>query len=262
MSQKAQVSNAFEIPAYTNILFNTAALPRNAKTSGFELEKSLGAKKKSFKSINLLSKPESSIENNLQKIKGLSKVDSVNMLAIERKLKRKSFFEHICGGKTTKTHAYEANQKINTSDERMPGSMGMPTRAAETKTECSKRNAASVYVGAVYGSTSTVDSSDLSIDRMMSQKLTTNKPFLVNLNIKKVKLAKNTNCKPDFVCLTDHIKTRDNRDTADNSTEKRFPNTFYGNKIFEIEDELLKWDGKCVDLDEKTLMEVLSKSSH
>lgn len=262
MSRHAQVSDALRVPHYSNLHFNNPEASRITNT-GVLPERSIGTKKRSFKSINLLLKPESSFDNNLQKNKVLMQVDSANKLAMERKLKRKSFFEHVCGGKSAKSGSDVPKQKMDQSSDRIRNDITLLTKAAQPKAESSKRNITNAYApDGVYGSTSTVDSSDLSIDRMMNQKLTTKQIFFVDLKIKKAKLTKTTHNKFEFVCLTDHIKNQANHTVANNFTEKRFPNNYFGNEIFGIEDDLLEWDGKCVELDEKTFMEVFSKSKH
>lgn len=258
MSQHTKVSDAFKMPVYANLFYDVRAPNQAPDALSLQPEKAVGVNKKSFQSMGLMQNMKSSIENNIEKHGGSRRVDNTNVEAMERKLKRKSFFEHICGNKTQKTELGTADTKKQVDIDRVSPTMTRLAHASQPRAEGSKRGALGMYIDGVYGSTSTVDSSDLSIDPTVEQQSKAAKSGFVRLHIKKTKLAPSTNKKLEFVCLTDHLKNK----RSDCATKKRFPKVYEGNNIFSFDSDLCAWDGKCVDLDEKTLVEVLSKGKY
>lgn len=258
MSQHMKVSDAFKMPVYANLFYDVRAPIQAPNALSLQPEKAEGVNKKSYQSTGQMQNMKSSIENNIEGYMGSRRVDSTNMQAMERKLKRKSFFEHICGNKAQKTELGTADTKKQIEVDRVSPTKTRLARASQPRAEGSKRGALGMYIDGVYGSTSTVDSSDLSTDQTVEQQTKTSQSGFANLQIKKTKLAPSTNNKLEFVCLTELLKN----EHSECATKKRFPKVYEGNNIFSFDSDLCAWDGKCADLDEKTLVEVLSKGKY
>lgn len=262
MSHQTKVASAFNTLRIENLLFAVPTNTHTEKVRSFGLDHNLIARRKSFKSINLISDPRSSIEKDLQKNNEFAKTDSTNMLAIERKKRRKSFFENVCGSKSSKGDDKSPKLKSLAKEDKI---LEKEITLTKTNIAMSKQIAKiamlSAYAEGVYGSTSTIESTDNSLDQILRQNSKLEQLGFSNLNIKKNALCRNPEIKCEFVPLREHCEFEDALAQAADTNQKRFPN-YYGNEQFKLVDDLLECDSECVDLDEETLREAFSMGKY
>lgn len=247
------------MPMFANLLERQPMTTRTEQVSSFEPKVNPIAPKKSFRSINKIPRLPNSLDCHVQKFSCLNKDQSPSALTLERKLKRKSFFEQVCGRKASNIEP-DAHKPITSSQGNL---IQLGKREFAWNSKPGARNirpfADKAGFEGAYGSTSTVDSSDLSIDQVIRGNSKHKTSAFLNLNIKKTRLVTKTNKKFEFLPLVDRRSTK-----KANHPEKQSKCVFLGSgpgsEITELVNDVSKWDGKWADIDEAALKEVFFKA--
>jgi len=177
-------------------------------------------------------------------------------------MRRKSFFERICGNKPSNANTETPVRVTSLKADRFDIVSDEPKESLKAESEGGKRMTVNAFNDGVYGSTSTVDSSCLSIERKIDENAKhTNKGF-VDLKIKKVKLTKNINSRLEFVPLTGHLINNKTDDNETKTLQERFKNSNFASDFTDLVDEFEKFDGECVQLDADVLKQVFSKGKY
>jgi len=262
MNSYERVNKATNGPSMYNPMFDSLIAVRTVATTSTGPQLATPVKRRSFRLASQISYPKSSIENNSEKYKCQSDAQSTNNSAVERKMRRKTFFERICGNKATTSNAETPVKIMSPQTNRFALSSEEPREVNRSETDNRKKTATNVCNGIVYGSTSTVDSSCLSIELKMRSSLEAQKKAIASLNIKKAKLTKNTNSQLTFIpladCLTQGSETEEQADTF----EKRFENSKFATKFADLAEDFEQWDGQWAEIDEKALEMVFSEGKY
>ena len=249
-------------PVVYNPMFDGLIAVRTITATSTGPQLTTPVKRRSFKLANNISYPKSSIENNSEKHKsksdGLSTVNS----AAERKIRRKTFFERICGNKTTTSNAETPVKITSHQTNRFTQSSEEPREMNKPETDGKKKTVTNVCNGIIYGSTSTVDSSCLSIELRMRSSLEEQKNVFASLNIKKATLTKNTNSQLTFIPLADCLSRSSEMQHKAEKLEERFQNSKFATKFADLADDFEEWDGQWAEIDEKALEVVFSKGKY
>lgn len=261
MSQQRKVSNPFKMSTFAKLLDCSPITLRTERTDSFEHNKTKIQRKNSFRSINKFTKPETSIDFQCRVNQRIREDYTTSDIAQERKRKRKCFFEQVCGLTVHKTDpeipkvttpvetcgAYKNRAKFFNDVHYNSQSI----RHTSTKSRAQRQ----------YGSTSTVDSSPISIEDMVLDSTKQHKSDFFNLNIKKVNLVKNTNSRFEFVPLVDHCKLIKLEEPANQPSQLVFPTFKLQNDIQELVEDIEKWDNQWIEIDNAALGEVFCRSS-
>lgn len=262
MNCEDKVAKAFKMPEMLNLLFESPMLIRTTTTNSHGPQSNVCARKTSFRAPNLLPKPKSSIENNLAKNKCAGDDQCTNTSALERKMRRKSFFERICGSKTSSENTDTPVRVLSPKTDRFNIVNDEPSERLRAETDGEKRSAVNVFNDGVYGSTSTVDSSCLSIEQKIAENMKRANKGFANLNIKKVKLTKNINSQLEFVPLIDRRVHRELSNCEAETSEKRFGISKFVFDFTDLVEDFTENNDKWVQLDEDTLLQVFSKGKY
>lgn len=262
MNCEDRISKAFKMPEMIDLPFDCPVQIRTTATNSLGAQLNVCGRKKSFKSINEVLKLKSSINNILPKNKCSSDAQCTNTSALERKMRRKSFFERICGNKASNSNTDTPVRIMSPKTDRFDIVSDEPKESLKTETEGTKRLMVNVFNDGVYGSTSTVDSSCLSIERKIQGNAKQVKQRFANLNIKKVKLTKNTNSRLEFVPLINHRIHREQPDCEAKTYEKRFENSKFVFDFTDLVDDFSQNNDKWVELDEDALKQVFSNGQY
>lgn len=249
-------------PVMYNPLFDSLIAVRTITATSTGPQLATPVKRKSFRLANQISYPKSSIENNSEKYKCKSDALSTNNSAEERKIRRKTFFERICGNKTTTSNAETPVKIMSHQTNRFTQSSEEPRENNKSETDSRKKNVTNVCNGIVYGSTSTVDSSCLSIELRIRSSLESQKNVFAGLNIKKAKLTKNTNSRLMFIPLADCLSESSELQQKAEILQERFQNSKFATKFADLADDFEEWDGQWAEIDEKALEMVFSKGKY
>ena len=262
MNYEDKLAKAFKMPQLLNIPFDCPVQIRTTTTNSQGAQLNVCERKNSIMSINKVSKPRSSIDNILAKNKCSSDAQCTNTLALERKMRRKFFFERICGNKTPDVNSNTPVRILSPKTDRFDIMSDEPKESLRTETEGSKRLAVNLLNNGVHGSTSTGDSSCLSIDMEIIENAKRSKKRFASLNIKKVKLTKNTNSRLEFVPLLSDCINRDHSNYEAKESEKKFENSKFVFDFTDLVDNFNQDNDKWVELDEDALKQVFSKGKY
>lgn len=262
MDCKNNVAQTLKQKQMLNFLFECPVPIRTTATKSYMPQLDMCARKNSFKSINLAPKHKSSIENIIQQNKCADGTQNNNTSALERKMRRKSFFERICGNKASCDNSDTPVRIISSKTDRFTMASNEPAERSKVQINNQKFSALNGPNGAIYGSTSTVDSSCISRERKSDLSLKQTNNTLVRLNIKKVKLTKNANSRFDFVPLTTHCVDQALTDCNEIIYEKRFQNSKFASDFADLANDIAECDGMWAEIDEDTLFQVLSKGKY
>lgn len=260
MSRHEKVTNTFKMPAFTNLLYDGPVITRTAYANSFGPKTNTDERKEAFRSINCNCKSRSSIEKIIAQNKCTDDAHILNSLAVERKRKRKSFFERICGNKAVDevvnkielATAQHTKTKITYRHEKK--------KSMTSDTNSDKLSVQANRTGGLCGSSSTVDSSCLSSQRMSQEEKNCAKKGFPGMKIKKSRLTKNTNSKLEFLPLINHFSSQKPVYNTLNSSLKRFEESKINNCFTDFRDDLNAWDGKWANLEENELNSALSNA--
>lgn len=260
MSHQTQVAPAYNKLSYMDMHFDDPKATTNAFFASIGPTTTTTVKKNSFRSINFLSIPKTSFENDTRKNRCMTEARDVNALALERKLKRKSFFENVCGKRAAKIESEPVKQTACAVTAKVSSKAPKAVEMSISLTQSLEDSILSTSNEAAFGCTSTDDSDSLSIERMIANKMAcgNKKPF--EISIKKTKLSRNTNSKLQFVPLTLGVKAETVCKDAQLINKIEFPKNEYGSDILGLKNEISEWDGKWADLDEITIKQVLARN--
>lgn len=249
MSRYEKVSNAFRMPEFLNPLYDRSITTRTTYANSFGPKATFDIRTEPFRSTNCGSKPRLSIEKVTQAEKCTKEHHNMDSITAERKRKRKSFFERVCGNKA-------AVKEINASEpicfQHKKESYVAKHDKQQSVTSVKGSDKLSVQVnrtGGVCGSTSTVDSSYVSVESKIQAESTCTTKQIPQIKIKKTRLSKNTNSKLDFVPLRDHFSNEENNDYTSNSSLKRFNKSKFRNSLTDFTGNLEQGDGKWADIE-------------
>lgn len=253
MSHQAKVSPAPKTICYPNMLCRIPHAFSTDEVNSHGPETNQVLKKKSLQSISRIPKIQTSFDEDTEQRNRLIKAKN-DILALERKLQRKCFFEQVCGPKVLRMDTLSAelpNPKYNkhTRTARIESA-----NTAEAYCQDTKANANRYSAEPKYCSTSTVDSSYLSIEEDAKP----SKTCFENLNIKKQSLTKNTNSKLEFIQLTNNC-IKQNLTIVSKKLSDSISPSILRDEIAELAGDFNQWDSEMVDLDEKDLSFMFAK---
>ena len=263
MSSYDKVNKAPKDMFLPNALFESMIAVRTIKATSTGPQLATPVKRRSFRLANNISYPKTSIENNSQKNKCTGDATSTTNSAVERKMRRKSFFERICGNKGQQSNAETPIKITSPQTNRFALSSEDQNATSNSESQSKKKSVTKVCNGIVYGSTSTVDSSScLSIELKNRSTLEAQKKAFACLNIKKAKLTKNTNSEPTFIPLVGCLVEDSEAQQEAHTFEKRFQNSKFANDYADLAEDIEEWDGQWAEIDDKALTMVFSKGKY
>ena len=250
MSHQVKVSTHFGIQSFSNILRRSPLKTHLLKSRPVNLKIRLTAKDNNRLSDSNTTATKNSGESVAERNCGVRRAAQLDVRAAERKLRRQSFFEHVCGEKTERysdedasfsTGLKEGHIKVNKNYLNKSIIMNQPrARSFESN---KKKFATCETLPA------TNEVSPLSSTSSKNKQFFRSKTGILNFPIKKSCLSKRGPYKFEFVPLTT-TSVSEIGECSELSLESSFHGSGISSEIIELMDDLSRNSEGWVDLDD------------
>lgn len=241
MSQEAKVIKPFKIQTLSKTLSNSSQPIRTNPKASTAVQNHPLIEPKSKSTADKKEQPLLHLNSPIEEMTKFKKDDRPSLSTIERKLRRKSFFEHICV--TDAQNLFFKNKIIERCDKSNSKRMlDLKTDILVHSTVPGDHISTDCHESSIF----TADTCSLSDNSQIADNVDYKKVFFPNLNIKKRNIVNKRVKSRDFIPLTRYILNNDS-----NSKEKA-PNVInsqigIGETLVALADELSLWNDDWIE---------------
>lgn len=172
-----------------------------------------------------------------------------NLMTLERKLRRQSFFEHICGNDASNLKSGANDDASNRNSCLNANNFGLPEKIERTSSnmltsDTRKRTLSTNMLQEAEAMLANSRSSDL------TQNQTGDKTDFLNFRIKKINLVKRGLAKFELVPRVDRPSTRTEKTLFDIDFQEITPGDSFGEEIIDLLNDLSQLDGDSIDVEQ------------